>query len=259
MVIDKSSGIVSAIVDGCPGIRQWTQTGSFVRVFGYGRKHTKGRRIQRPCCLALSSKSELIVTDHAANKILVYDKHGKFLRHVGSCVQMRRPCGIAIDCNDHVFVCDVGNRQVQIFDEDGDFLTSFLVPKHSTRICVSQDNRIFVEARMVKSRCMGFNEWGVAPPHNPHARDGWVECFRDQMCLGTVDSVSLSNCREQAKQHCLRDVVFWDTIAMMFPRNAEDVHKLQLKSGSLDLSHKAIAVIIDALENVLQSLQICAV
>jgi DNA-binding beta-propeller fold protein YncE len=102
--------------------------------------------------VVFNSKSEIIVTDPEHDKIIVYDRQGKFLFEFGKSGHAPgsfiNPKGLAVDQNDNIIVSDSSTR-FQVFDRFGTFIRSLNVPflragTHS--ISVNKDgNYVFID------------------------------------------------------------------------------------------------------------------
>jgi len=73
----------------------------------------------------------IYVVDRGNNRIVKFDKDGKFLKEIGGIGQgpgeFLEPVDVIIDQEGRLFVADKGNLRIQIFDPDGHFLKSFKI------------------------------------------------------------------------------------------------------------------------------------
>ena len=85
------------------------------------------RGLNRPCCIAINSDSELIVSECSSHKISVYTRRGDKKHEFGSegegKGEIRFPTGVAVDKSDGcIFVADSNNHRIQKFTRDGHFM-----------------------------------------------------------------------------------------------------------------------------------------
>jgi len=118
--------------------------------------------------------------EESNNRILKYDKTGKFLKQWGGSDtadgQLRVPHALAMDSQGRLFVGDRANNRIQIFDQEGKHLDSW-----------SQFGRpsgLFIDKNVVLYAA--DSESNTGPRRNPgwyrgirigSAKDGWVTAF----------------------------------------------------------------------------------
>lgn len=85
----------------------------------------------KPAGIAISSLNEIFVADVAANRVVVYDLEGRYLRSIGDQNYLERPSDVALDlAAARLYVVDAGGvesqvHRVQVFDaRTGAFLQS---------------------------------------------------------------------------------------------------------------------------------------
>jgi DNA-binding beta-propeller fold protein YncE len=82
-----------------------------------------------PGGLAADSQENLYITDQSADRVISYDKDGKFRGHWGNHGsedgQLHGPSGLAFDADENLFVVDTRNHRVQKLTKDGKFLGAF--------------------------------------------------------------------------------------------------------------------------------------
>ncbi len=77
------------------------------------------------------------------NRVVKYDKNGRFLKQVGSEKagsepgQMNLPHGLAVDLKGNVYVADRSNNRMQVFDNDLNFKAVYGNIGTSWTVCVS--------------------------------------------------------------------------------------------------------------------------
>jgi len=82
-----------------------------------------------PTAIALDREENVYVADEWLNRILIYDKDGKFLRAWGKAGsgdgELNGPAGLAFNRDNDLFVVDSRNHRVQKFTADGRHLGQF--------------------------------------------------------------------------------------------------------------------------------------
>ncbi|MDE1970529.1 MAG: peptidoglycan-binding protein [Patescibacteria group bacterium] len=86
-------------------------------------------QLSRPANIALSSSSQLFVSDHFNNRIEVFDSAGNYLSQFGtlgtSTGELQSPTGIALSSSSDVYVADESNHRIEVFDSAGNFISTF--------------------------------------------------------------------------------------------------------------------------------------
>src|SRR5579863_2576820 len=103
-------------------------------------KYTLGR----PTDVAWDPQGNIFVSDgYINNRVVKYDKNGRFLKQVGSEKtssepgQFNLPHGIAVDAKGDVYVADRSNHRMQKFDNDLNLKAVFDTIGDSWTVCVS--------------------------------------------------------------------------------------------------------------------------
>jgi len=103
-------------------------------------KYTLGR----PTDVAWDPQGNIFVSDgYVNNRVVKYDKNGRFLAQVGSekagngPTQFSLPHGIAVDAKGDVYVADRSNHRLQVFDNNLAFKASYDNIGDSWTVCVS--------------------------------------------------------------------------------------------------------------------------
>ena len=82
-----------------------------------------------PTGIAMDSRENIYVTDEWFNRILIFDKDGKFLSKWGTTGagdgEFNAPTGIEIDSGDNVYIVDSRNGRVQKLTNDGKYLAQW--------------------------------------------------------------------------------------------------------------------------------------
>ncbi|MGP8245548.1 MAG: peptidyl-alpha-hydroxyglycine alpha-amidating lyase family protein [Bryobacteraceae bacterium] len=98
----------------------------------------------RPTDVAWDAQGNIFVSDgYTNNRVVKYDKNGRFLAQVGSekpgrgPTELNLPHGIAVDAKGNVYVADRSNHRLQVFDNDLAFKASYENIGDSWTVCVS--------------------------------------------------------------------------------------------------------------------------
>jgi DNA-binding beta-propeller fold protein YncE len=79
-----------------------------------------------PTAIALDSDENVYVADEWLNRVIIFDKDGKFLRSWGKAGsgdgELNGPAGLAVTAGNDLFVVDSRNNRVQKFTADGRYL-----------------------------------------------------------------------------------------------------------------------------------------
>ncbi|NIK67245.1 YIP1 family protein [Paenibacillus sp. BK720] len=87
-----------------------------------------------PSDLFIDSNDQLFVADTGNNRIVVFDRNGRFLRVVGGQEgksALNAPEGVFVTSKGEIYVADTGNRRVAVFDAEGTFVKEFQKPTNS--------------------------------------------------------------------------------------------------------------------------------
>jgi len=116
------------------------QKPTYTVVAGWG-KLPDGWSFVEATAVGVDSKDNVYVYNRGAHPVIIFDRHGKFVRSWGQTGtangQFRQPRSIAIDAQGLVYVADAGNRRIQVFDADGNFKTKFLNVGTPRAICIT--------------------------------------------------------------------------------------------------------------------------
>ena len=125
-------------------VRFFSPEGNILKTIGKGW-------LQKPFdCLCYEDK--IIVSDHDAHLIKVYNSNGRFLyefgKHGTGEGELNGPTGLAVDKTGHLLVCCANNHRVQVFTLQGKFVTKFgkeeLGPHRPTSVSVLKSGLIIV-------------------------------------------------------------------------------------------------------------------
>ncbi|TAN42814.1 MAG: 6-bladed beta-propeller [Nitrospirae bacterium] len=109
-------------------------------------------KLVRPMGIAADNENRVYVTDSGQNRVVVFEKSGKYLFSFGTAKQFSKPSGIAVnDQEGKVYISDQKNHKIYAFSKKGDFL--FEIGKEGekdgefnapTHICVDNKNKLYV-------------------------------------------------------------------------------------------------------------------
>jgi sugar lactone lactonase YvrE len=98
----------------------------------------------RPTDVGWDPQGNIFVSDgYVNNRVVKYDKNGRFLKQVGSEKagsepgQMNLPHGLAVDLKGNVYVADRSNNRMQVFDNDLNLKSVYDNIGTSWTVCVS--------------------------------------------------------------------------------------------------------------------------
>ncbi len=112
-------------------VRKFTLDGKVLMTVGTsGVAGEDQTHMNQPNDVAIASNGDLYVSDgYGNNRIVVFDKNGKFVRAWGKLGtrpgELSQPHSIALDSKGRVYVADRNNARIQIFDSKGKFLTEW--------------------------------------------------------------------------------------------------------------------------------------
>jgi sugar lactone lactonase YvrE len=105
----------------------------------------------RPTDVAWDPQGNIFVSDgYTNNRVVKFDKNGRFLAQVGSekpgrgPTELNLPHGIAVDAKGNVYVADRSNHRLQVFDNDLAFKASYENIGDSWTVCVSPGSHQFL-------------------------------------------------------------------------------------------------------------------
>ena len=129
-----------------------------------------GECLQFPCGVTVNSVGEIIVSDYAAHKVLIYSQAGQYSRQVTA--SLSSPRGLSVDDDDYIYICNTGTYSVTVTDKAGVVIRSFgskgtgpgqfssrpqYVTIHNDLVLVSDDNgRLYEFTRTGSFREMAY-------------------------------------------------------------------------------------------------------
>jgi DNA-binding beta-propeller fold protein YncE len=121
------------------------------------KKREPGKAIfNGPSSLTVAKNGDLVFTDTGYSKLMVYDRHGKFKRSIGTpgsnAGELLYPTGLATGKDGEIFSASGMSPNIQAFSIDGKFLYALCNEKadgpldvNSVRgICIDSANRLYV-------------------------------------------------------------------------------------------------------------------
>lgn len=104
---------------------------------------------------ALYHNKHYYVTDMEKGCVMVYNEHGKFIRHFGRKNEEFKgnghlvlPTGMAYDSSQEIFyICDWGSSSIQTYKPDGTFLGVFPMDGRPTDIALLSDGKLVVASK----------------------------------------------------------------------------------------------------------------
>ncbi len=127
-------------------------------IWSVGRKGEGEGEFVSPYSAAFDGHGQLIVSDMALHRILVFDAEGKYVRSMGKpgegMGELKNPTGIAVSSEGHIIVCDTSNGRVQIFSQSGNVVRQLSVPGESMTpysVAVCSDGKIVIADWFKKS------------------------------------------------------------------------------------------------------------
>jgi len=133
--------------------------------------------------------------EESNNRILKYDKTGKFIKQWGGSGtadgQLRVPHALAMDSQGRLFVGDRANNRVQIFDQDGKHIDSWSQFGRPSGLFIDKNDVLY----------SADSESNTGPRRNPgwyrgirigSAKDGWVTAFIPDPNTGLARGTSVA-------------------------------------------------------------------
>ena len=82
-------------------------------------------QLKRPCGIAASPSGEVVVADSWNRRILVFNRHAKFVTQLEGSYDMTNPVGVDFDSEGNIVVSDSDNQMVNVIDRSGMTLKTF--------------------------------------------------------------------------------------------------------------------------------------
>jgi DNA-binding beta-propeller fold protein YncE len=75
--------------------------------------------LRAPTAVALDANENIYVSESSANRVLVYDSKGGYVRILTG---LDKPLGVAVDGNGRIYVCNAGRKNVEVYDSGASFI-----------------------------------------------------------------------------------------------------------------------------------------
>ena len=143
----SQSGVVADV------IHEYTQDGKLLRTMGVsGTTGDATDRFNGVSDVLVAPDGSIFVadghSDKTNNRILKYDRNGKFLLSWGKLGagpgEFNAPHGLAMDKAGRLYVADRSNNRIQIFDQQGKFLGEWKQFGRPSGIFITKDDMIYV-------------------------------------------------------------------------------------------------------------------
>lgn len=153
-------------------VRRFTTDGKVLQTVGTpnvpGEDET---HMNQPNDVAIAPNGDLYVSDgYGNNRVVVFDKNGKFLRAWGKLGQgpgeFSQPHSIALDSKGRVYVADRNNARIQIFDSKGKFLNQWnnIITPWALEITKNDEIYVVGSSPMLWSEIPASQEYLATPP-----------------------------------------------------------------------------------------------
>lgn len=123
--------------------------------------------IQMEGDIKIDANGNVFVLDAGNNRIMKYDKNGKFLQQIGSVGQgpgeLLNPINFDIGDDGTIYVWNNGNGRIEIFDRNGVYIHSFKIPFASMRCCgmaVDSQGNVYLNSPSADSLITVFSKDG---------------------------------------------------------------------------------------------------
>lgn len=104
------------------------------------------QQLKRPCGIAASPSGEVVVADSWNRRILVFNRHAKFVTQLEGSYDMTNPVGVDFDSEGNIVASDSDNQMVNVIDRSGVTLKTFgsEVLDCPWGVCVTTEGKIAV-------------------------------------------------------------------------------------------------------------------
>jgi peptidylamidoglycolate lyase len=131
-------------------VRHFTPDGKVLLTIGTPNEAGEDQtHMNQPNDVAIAPNGDLYVSDgYGNNRVVVFDKNGKFLRTWGKLGQgpgeFSQPHSIVLDSKGRVYVADRNNSRIQVFDAKGKFLTEWKNIITPWALAITKSDEIYV-------------------------------------------------------------------------------------------------------------------
>ena len=135
---------------GTQTVRKFTADGKVLMTIGTpdqaGEDET---HMNQPNDVAVASNGEVYISDgYGNNRVVVFDKNGKFVRAWGKLGQgpgeFSQPHSLVLDSKGRVYVADRNNSRIQVFDSKGKFLAEWKNIITPWALAITKTDEIYV-------------------------------------------------------------------------------------------------------------------
>ncbi|MBN2550066.1 MAG: TIGR03663 family protein [Anaerolineales bacterium] len=106
-------------------IQKFSQTGEFLKLWGYFGQAEQPAAFWGPRDVAVDSAGRVYVTDTGNKRVVIFDSEGNYIDQFGSvgfeAGEFDEPVGLAVDGSGQIYVADTWNQRIQVISagEDG--------------------------------------------------------------------------------------------------------------------------------------------
>lgn len=119
-VTETDDIVISLCNERC--VKVLNQHGDVLRKVGVGM-------LQLPTGVACDTKGRIIVCDENADRVMIFDNNGKFIKYLGHTdseqVHFSKPRYVCVSYNGDIIISDSGNHSVKVFNLNDEFVRSF--------------------------------------------------------------------------------------------------------------------------------------
>lgn len=123
--------------------------------------------LYRAKAIRINGNNNVFVLDAGNNRIMKYDKNGRFLQQIGRVGQgpgeLLHPINFDIDNKGTIYVWNAGNGRMEIFNKNGEYTRSFKIPfsaESESGMAVGPDGNIYLNLPSTGSLIAVFSKNG---------------------------------------------------------------------------------------------------
>ncbi len=151
-------------------VRRFSMDGKVLQTIGTPNEPGEDEtHMNQPNDVAVAPNGDLYVSDgYGNNRIVVFDRHGRFLRAWGKLGQgpgeFSQPHSIVLDSKGRVYVADRNNSRIQIFDSKGRFLAEWKNIVTPWALEITKNDEIYVVGSSPMSEVPASQAYLATPP-----------------------------------------------------------------------------------------------